>query len=113
MGKTGKGAGFKTVAIPRKLWDEISSVVTASGVYANEAEFVREAVRDKLRGFTLVEVRELSDQAVDEEIVAYIKGKGKAYPSDIAADRGIPYFSVLRAIDRLMEKGVLEPAERA
>ena len=107
----GKSA-YKTVAIPHKLWDEISSLVRASGMYMTEAEFVREAIRAKLREFTLVKIRELSEEAIEEEVVAYIRDKGRAYPSDIAADRGIPYFNVLRAIERLVEKGIVEPAEK-
>ncbi|KPV62387.1 MAG: hypothetical protein AOA65_1838 [Candidatus Bathyarchaeota archaeon BA1] len=102
---------YKTVAIPVKLWDEISRVVEASGVYNNEAEFIRDAIRSKLGEVSIVTMRGIPEEKVEEEIINYIRERGKAYPSDITADLGIPYFTVTGVIQKLVEKGTLEPAE--
>ena len=102
---------YKTVAIPIGLWKEITHVVKASGIYSNEAEFVRDAVRSKLGEVSIVDTRSFPEEKAEEEIVNYIKRSRRAYPSDITADLGIPYFTVLGIIHKLVEKGVIEPAE--
>jgi Arc/MetJ-type ribon-helix-helix transcriptional regulator len=40
----------KTVWIPEKMFNEVSRLVKQKGMWANEAEFVREAVREKIQG---------------------------------------------------------------
>ena len=40
--------GKKTVYIPERLFDEVSKRVREKGLWANEAEFIREAVRKRL-----------------------------------------------------------------
>lgn len=102
---------YKTVAIPIGLWNEISHVVKASGMYSNEAEFVRDAVRSKLGKVSIVDARSVPEEEAEEEIVNYIRRSRRAYLFDITADLGIPYFTVLGIIDRLVEKGVIEPVE--
>lgn len=102
---------YKTVAIPIGLWNEISHVVRASGIYSNEAEFVRDAARRKLGEVSIVDARSVPEEKAEEEIVNYIRMSGRVYPSDITADLGIPYFTVLGIIDKLVEKGVVEPME--
>ena len=102
---------YKTVAIPIRLWNEISRLVEATGVYGNEAEFVRDAIRSKLGEVSIVEMRDIPEEKVEEEIVSYIKERGRAYPSDITADLGIPYFTVTNIIEKLVREGTLEPVE--
>ena len=53
---------------------------------------------------------EFSPPELKKQIIRYIKEKGKAYPSDIAADLGVPYFSVTEAINKLVKEGMLEQA---
>ncbi len=57
---------------------------------------------------TLVEIKDVSEHELKNRILKYIKEKGEAYPSDIAADMGVPYFGVTEIINRLVEEGVLE-----
>ena len=102
---------YKTVAIPLGLWKEISHVVNATGMYSSEAEFVRDAVRSKLGEVSIVETKSIPEERIGEEIVKYIREKGKAYPSDITADLGISYFTVVKAIEKLVREGVLESTE--
>ncbi|MBS7644214.1 helix-turn-helix transcriptional regulator [Candidatus Bathyarchaeota archaeon] len=101
---------YKTVAIPIRLWKEISRVVEFTGMYNSEAEFIRDAVRSKLSEISIVETKDIPEERVREEIVKYVKEKGRAYPSDITADLGIPYFTVVEAIQKLVQEGILEPA---
>ena len=102
---------YKTVAIPIGLWNEVSRVVKAAGVYSSEAEFVRDAVRSKLGEVSIVETWSVPEEKAEEEIINYIKKRGRAYPSDITADLGIPYFTVVEAIKKLVREGMLEPTE--
>ena len=103
-------SSYSTVAIPKRLWKEIGKTVKMSGAYSNEAEFVREAVREKLQKVAIVEVKDISQPELQKQIMKYIKGKGRAYPSDIAADLHVPYFSVLEVINKLVEESVIERA---
>lgn len=105
-----KSSRYSTVAIPRKLWREIDRVVKMSGAYSNEAEFVREAIREKLQKVAVIESKDLSQTELRRQVVAYIKKNGRAYPSDIAADLSVPYFSVVAVINKLVEEGTLEEA---
>ena len=105
-----KSSRYSTVAIPRKLWKEIDRVVRMSGAYSNEAEFVREAIREKLQKVAVVEANDISQPELQKQIIRYIKEKGKAHPSDMAADLGVPYFSVTGVINKLFEEGMLEQA---
>lgn len=105
-----RASRYNTVAIPARLWKEISKIVEVSGGYASEAEFVRDAVREKLQQVSISEVRELSQKELEQQILGYIKEHDRAYPSDIATDLKVPYFSVTSTINRLVEKGILEPA---
>jgi len=105
-----KASRYRTVAIPDRLWSEISKVVEVSGAYASEAEFVRDAVREKLQEVAVSEVRDVSEEELERLVVEYIEKRGSAYPSDVAADLRIPYFGVVDSIKRLVEKGILEPA---
>jgi len=102
---------YKTVAIPLRLWKEISNVVKATGLYSSEADFVRDAIRSKLGEVSIVEIRSVPEEKVEEEIIRYIKEKGRAYPSDITADLGIPYFTVVDVIQKLVREGILEPTK--
>ena len=85
-------------------------IVEVSGAYASEAEFIRDAVREKLQQVSISEVRELSQKELEQQVIGYIKEHGRAYPSDVVADLSVPYFSVTSMINRLVEKGILEPA---
>lgn len=105
-----KSSAYSTVAIPKRLWKEIGKTVKISGAYSSEAEFVREAVREKLQKVAIVEVKDISQPELQKQIVKYIKEKGKAYPSDIAGDLSVPYFSAIEAINKLVEEGVIEQA---
>jgi len=96
------------VATPLGLWDRISEVVKRTGLYNNEAEFTREAVREKLEEIEVIEPVDLSDEEIYQQIISYLKDKGRAYPSDICIKLGIPYFKVLEALEKLVEKGVVE-----
>ncbi|MFQ6074705.1 MAG: hypothetical protein ACE5Z5_01030 [Candidatus Bathyarchaeia archaeon] len=100
---------YKTVAIPIKLWEEVSRVINSTGLYTNEAEFIREAIRSKLSEISIVETRNIPEDEIEDEIISYIREHGRAYPSDITADLGIPYFTALDVIQRLVEEGKLEP----
>ena len=102
---------YKTVAIPVKLWKEISRIVKATGLYSSEAEFVRDAIRSKLGEVSIVEMRSIPEEKIEEEIIRYVKEKERAYPSDITAYLGIPYFTVVDIIKKLVREGILEPAE--
>ncbi|GEM_PF-6540574 len=100
---------YKSVAIPLGLWERISEVVKRTGLYNNEAEFIREAVREKLEEIEVVEPVDLSDEEIYERVLSFISERERTYPSDICIELGIPYFKVLEVLEKLVEKGIVEP----
>ncbi len=58
----------------------------------------------------IVNVKEVSQSELRKQIIRYARQKVKAYPSDIAADLGVPYFDVTEVIAKLVEEGILEEA---
>ncbi len=90
---------YNTVAIPTGVWKQITRLLEATGSYTSEAEFVREAVREKLRQVSILELNDMPESRVRETILDCMKERGEAYPSDITADLGIPYFTVAEVIE--------------
>ncbi len=107
--KTKPKSKYKSVAIPLGLWERISKVVKRTGIYNNEAEFIREAIREKLEEIEVVEPVDLSDEEIYERVLSFLKDRGRAYPSDICIELGIPYFKVLEVLEKLVEERIVEP----
>ncbi len=57
----------------------------------------------------VVEGREVSSDVAIELVRDYFEKNGRAYPSDIASALGISLESVVKAMDYLKEKGIIQP----
>ena len=54
------------------------------GFYMNTADFLGQAVREKLEAIEICELRNIPKKKAEEEIIGYSKKNGRCYPSDIA-----------------------------
>lgn len=76
-----------------------------SGFYMNTADFVRQAVREKLQAVEVIEVRNVSKRKAKKEILDYLKKNRKAYPSDIADALRLDIDLVMVMVRELIQEG--------
>ena len=87
--------------------EQIEKLVRA-GHYLNVSDFVRAAVRDKLSEIRLIVERPTDLKEAKKEILRYLRDHAEAYPSDIAAERGLDLAMAMRATRELVEEGRIE-----
>ena len=94
----------------KQEYDAIRQLVDA-GAYVNVSDFVREAVRDKLQNVEIITLRDVTPEQARKEILRYIDGHGRCYPSDIAYDLRLDYRFVTQVVEQLIEEREVEVAE--
>lgn len=88
-------------------YERIQELVEA-GLYRSSADFLRDAVRDKLRTIEVVSLRGVDLKTAEEMITKYLeKHPGSSFVSEIADVLGIDYGVAFRAVRNLLEKGLL------
>ncbi len=87
--------------------EQIEKLVRA-GHYLNISDFVRAAVRDKLAEIRLIVERPTDLKEARKEILRYLRDRGVAYPSDIAAESGLDLAVTMRAVQELVQEGRIE-----
>ncbi len=84
--------------------EEIGKLVE-TGFYMNTADFIRQAVREKLESIEIIEPRNIPKNKAKEEILNYMKNKGRAYPSDIADALRLDVDLVISVTKDLLKEG--------
>lgn len=108
--KSKESEQISTRLSPRELAD-IERLV-AEGFYMNTADFVRQAVREKLASAEIHTVRKVSLAKARREILAYLKRHPVAYPSDIALDLGLDLEITMLAVKELWNERLVEEAKK-
>lgn len=88
-------------------YNQINNLIN-KGLYLNSADFVREAIRDKLRTIQEINIKDVSPEIAKEKIIDYCKENNKVLLSDIADDLEIDIFLVNDIIDELIAEGRLK-----
>lgn len=89
--------------------DKLEKICKKMGI--SKAEAIRDAIDfyyDYVRGLKVVELRDVSKEQAEKEILAYIKEKGKAWTDEISDDLRIDIVLVNEILKELAEKGVVE-----
>lgn len=90
---------------------KIQQLVEA-GLYRSSADFLREAVRDKLGSMEVVSVQNVDLQKAEKMIEEYLaKHPGPRFASEIADALGLEYDVTFRAIHKLLEEGHIRKAK--
>jgi len=77
-------------------------------IYRSSADFLREAVRDKLRTMEVISLRGVDLETAEKMIIEYLKkNPGSSFVSEIADALGIEYTIAFKAAHNLIEKGVI------
>ena len=83
-----------------------------AGVYRNFADFLREAVRDKLGSMEIISVQKVDTAKAERMIEDYLKGhSGPSFASEIADALGLEYSLTFKTIHKLLEEGRIKRAK--
>jgi Arc/MetJ-type ribon-helix-helix transcriptional regulator len=93
------------VRLSRADYARIRELIEA-GLYRSSADFLREAVREKLRTMEVISVRNLDLEDAEKMIENYLtEHPGPSFASEIADALGIDYGITFKAIHKLLEEG--------
>lgn len=99
------------VRLSKTDYVKIQQLVEA-GLYRSSADFLREAVRDKLRSMEVVSVQDVDSRKAERMIEDYlIKHRGPSFASEIADALGLEYGVTFKIICKLLEEGRIRKAK--
>jgi len=99
------------VRLSKADYAKIQQLVEA-GLYRSSADFLREAVRDKLGSMEVVSVRNIDSRKAEKMIEDYlIKHPGPSFASEIADALGLDYSLTFKTIRKLLEEGRVRKAK--
>ena len=102
-----KAVGTKVTPRENK---EIEDLIEA-GVYLSVSDFIREAVRDKLKAIKVIKIRDVDYNVAKREVLGYYRTYSEAYDYEVADDLELDYELVCRITDELEAEGRLEMVE--
>lgn len=86
--------------------EEINGLIEA-GIYLSVSDFIREAVRDKLRAIKVIKIRDIDYDLAKREILGYYRSYKEAYDYEVARDLEFDYELVCEITDELEREGRL------
>ena len=99
------------VRVSKAEYAKIQQLVQA-GLYRSSADFLREAVRDKLESMEIISVRDVDSHKAEKMIEDYlIKHPGPSFASEIADALGLEYGVTFKTIHKLLEEGRVRKAK--
>jgi Arc/MetJ-type ribon-helix-helix transcriptional regulator len=81
-----------------------------AGVYLNESDFVRDAIRHRLSEIRVVKCRDVDYETAKKEILGYFKSRGESYPDEASMDLELDFDLVMKITDELRREGRLVEA---
>jgi Arc/MetJ-type ribon-helix-helix transcriptional regulator len=99
------------VRLSKTDYVKIQQIVEA-GLYRSSADFLREAVRDKLESMEVVSVQNVDSRKAERMIEDYLlKHHGPSFASEIADALGLEYGVTFKIIHKLLEEGRIGTAK--
>ncbi|MBZ9570608.1 ribbon-helix-helix domain-containing protein [Methanobrevibacter sp. TMH8] len=102
--KHNKSVATKLTPIEYK---EITKLVEA-GIYLNSSDFVREAIRDKLKAIKVVKIRDVDYEIAKKEVLGYYRSHLEAYISEVAEDLELDLELVIKITNELKKERRLD-----
>lgn len=88
-------------------YNKINDLVN-NGLFLNSADFVREAIREKLKTYdNEITLRQIPYIQMKEEIIDYVKKNPEVDAVDIADDLLLDAFEVNKILVELIKEGIL------
>lgn len=94
-----------TKVTPREI-EEINGLIDA-GIYLSVSDFIREAVRDKLRAIKVIKIRDIDYDLAKREILGYYRSYEEAYDYEVSHDLELDYELVCEITAELEREGRL------
>ena len=99
------------VRLSKTDYVKIQQLVEA-GLHRSSADFLRDAVRDKLGNMEVVSVQDVDSRKAERMIEDYlIKHPGPSFASEIADALGLDYGVTFKIIHKLLEEGRIRKAK--
>jgi Arc/MetJ-type ribon-helix-helix transcriptional regulator len=84
-----------------------------AGLYRSFADFLREAVRDKLGSMEVVSVKDVTAKEAERMIQNYLtQHPGPSFASEIADALGLEFDITFKTIDKLLKEGQIKKAKK-
>jgi Arc/MetJ-type ribon-helix-helix transcriptional regulator len=100
------------VRLSKSDYTKIQHLVDA-GLYRSFADFLREAVRDKLGSMEVVSVKDVTAKEAERMIEDYLKSHpGPSFASEIADELGLDFDITFIIINKLLEEGHIKKAKK-
>ena len=103
--KTPLAKAIGTKVTPREI-EEINGLIDA-GIYLSVSDFIREAIRDKLRAIKVIKIRDIDYDLAKREILGYYRSYEEAYDYEVSHDLEIDYELVCEITAELEREGRL------
>ena len=78
--KTGESKTIRT-KLPKAEYEEIAELINV-GLFSSESDFVREAIREKLKKIKVIKIRDIDFDTAKREVLGYYKSHEEAYISE-------------------------------
>jgi len=82
---------------------EIENLVSA-GLYLNSSDFLRDAVRERLRAIKVIKLKDIDYETAKKEVLGYYKEYEKAFLSDVSNDLELDLELVVKITDELIKE---------
>jgi Arc/MetJ-type ribon-helix-helix transcriptional regulator len=83
---------------------EIDNLVKA-GLYLNGSDFLREAVRERLKAINIIKHRDIDYDTAKKEVLGYYRTYKKAFMSDVSDDLELDIELIVNITDELIKEG--------
>ena len=81
-----------------------------AGVYLNESDFVRDAIRHRLSEIKVIKCRDVDYETAKKEVLGYFKRLGESYPDEASGDLELDFDLVMKITEELRKEGRLVEA---
>ena len=78
-----------------------------AGVYLNESDFVRDAIRHRLSEIKVIKCRDVDYETAKKEILGYFKSRGESYPDEASVDLELDFDLVMKITEELRKEGTI------
>jgi len=91
-------------------YEKVQNLVDA-GMYLSVSDFIRDAIREKMDGIEIINLRDVDYKTAKKEILGYYEKFNEAYPSDIGNELGISLEMTYRIVNELIKEKRLDVIE--
>jgi len=92
--------------LAKKEYEEISELVN-DGIFLSGSDFVREAIREKLKRIKVIKIRDIDYETAKKEVLGYYKSYKESYISEVAENLELDLELTAQIVQELIKEGKL------